>query len=176
MPASSKPKGKTMDRQGSLEAAGWLESKVSEREFKEYQANVRNAMDRLAADFASHQDKMSEKVREMEERLGAIEKEFELEDLSNSSEIFGENDDEEAEEEKEEEEEEEEEREREEEEEEELDDISSSESSDEESSESSSSSSTSDSGDSESDHEQSYNYEKFRKYNEPQPGPSVYPY
>jgi hypothetical protein len=156
---SLEAKCKTMDRQGSLEAAGWLESKVSEREFKEYQAYVRNALDRLGMEFASHQDKVNEKVREVEERLEAIVKAFENDDLSNSSEIFGGNDDEEED--------------REEGEREESDDLSSS---DQESSESSSSSSTSDSGDSESDHEPSYNHERFRKYNEPQPGPSFYPY
>lgn len=149
MPVSPKQKQKPVVHKGSLEAAGWLESKVSEKEFKEYQAFVREAMDRLAAEFASHQKKVDEKITEIEERLDQVEY---AEDLSDSSEIFGGNDKEEEEGE-------------------------SFEGAGEDSDESSSSSSesSSDSGDSESDQD-AYDREKFERYNQPQPGPHSYPW
>jgi hypothetical protein len=92
MPDPSKQRHKTDVHQGSLEAASWLESKVSEREFKDFQAFVRGAMDRLSAEFSAYQNSVGEKIKEMEERLDAVEY---AEDLSNGSEIYGENDDEE---------------------------------------------------------------------------------
>jgi len=92
MPVSSTPKRRrAADFQPeSLAAAGWLESKVSEREFKNFQDLMRDAMDGLLADFASHESRINEKMKEMEERLDAVEY---TEDLSASSEIFGNQDD-----------------------------------------------------------------------------------
>ena len=149
---SSKEKRKTTvahPAAGSLEAAGWLESKVSEREFKEYQTYMRdamNAMNKLVMEFAARQEKV-------EERLAEIEKDFELEDLSNSSETFGGNEYEEDEDEDEDE---------------------------ERAREDSISSSSSESSDdnSDSDREKAFNYEeRFRRYNEePQQGPHSIPY
>ena len=146
---SSKEKRKTAvahPAAGSLEAAGWLESKVSEREFKEYQTYMRdamNAMNKLVMEFAARQEKV-------EERLAEIEKDFELEDLSNSSETFGGNEYEEDEDE---------------------------ERAREDSIISSSSSESSDDN-SDSDREKAFNYEhRFRRYNEePQQGPHSIPY
>ena len=146
---SSKEKRKTTvahPAAGSLEAAGWLESKVSEREFKEYQTYMRdamNAMNKLVMEFAARQEKV-------EERLAEIEKDFELEDLSNSSETFGGNEYEEDEDE---------------------------ERAREDSIISSSSSESSDDN-SDSDREKAFNYEhRFRRYNEePQQGPHSIPY
>ena len=146
---SSKEKHKTAvahPAAGSLEAAGWLESKVSEREFKEYQTYMRdamNAMNKLVMEFAARQEKV-------EERLAEIEKDFELEDLSNSSETFGGNEYEEDEDE---------------------------ERAREDSIISSSSSESSDDN-SDSDREKAFNYEhRFRRYNEePQQGPHSIPY
>ena len=150
---SSKEKRKTAvahPAAGSLEAAGWLESKVSEREFKEYQTYMRdamNAMNKLVMEFAARQEKV-------EERLAEIEKDFELEDLSNSSETFGGNEYEEDEDEDEDE-----------------------ERAREDSIISSSSSESSDDN-SDSDREKAFNYEqRFRRYNEePQQGPHSIPY
>ena len=92
MPVSSTPKRRrAADFQPeSLAAAGWLESKVSEREFKNFQDLMREAIDGLLADFASHESRINEKMKEMEERLDAVEY---AEDLSASSEIFGNQDD-----------------------------------------------------------------------------------
>ena len=71
MPVSSTPKRRrAADFQPeSLAAAGWLESKVSEREFKNFQDLMREAIDGLLADFASHESRINEKMKEMEESM-----------------------------------------------------------------------------------------------------------
>jgi hypothetical protein len=140
-----------------------MEAKVSEAEFKAFKREVQTSMSQLDRSIQTAVDgcisQMQERMAHMENRLqdvrsmvDEIQQIMEPEELSDGTEIYGEEGEE--------------------------DEIS--ETDTEVSSSSSGSSSTSDSGDSESDQEGEFDDRRPRydpsRYNEPQPGPYEYPY
>ena len=157
----------------SLRAAGWMEAKVSEKEFTEFKRGIQTSMSHMDRSAQAATEEVRAEARERSVQLESRLHDFEVrlkdaesavdeiwqimepDELSDGTEVYGEEEDENDSE----------------------DELS--QSGTELSSVSSSSSSTSDSGDSESDRE----YDDRGRprydttpYNEPQPGPYEYPY